>query len=129
MNAMLQAKNKNDLMQFVYARLVEPFFQGMEEISASELAAAQKLSNILRHACDHAIKHKGLIGLLAREDQVGQIRKDTHPRLLRILTTIFEQGIREGSFRPHNVAYTSRMFQGLRRSCLSCKRMARPAKR
>ena len=98
MNAMLQAKNKNDLMQFVYARLVEPFFQGMEEISASELAAAQKLSNILRHACDHAIKHKGLIGLLAREDQVGQIRKDTHPRLLRILTTI-SSGHREGSFR------------------------------
>ena len=39
-------------------------------------------------------------------------RKDTRPRFLRLLTAIFEQGIREGSFRPHNAAHTGRMFLG-----------------
>lgn len=105
-------RNKDDLMQFVYTRLVEPFFEAIEEICNSDLPAPQKLAKILQTACDSAIQHKGLIRFLAGKDQVGQIRRDTHPRSLRILTTIFEQGIREGSFRPHNAAHTGRMLQG-----------------
>ena len=31
---------------------------------------------------------------------------------MRILTSIFDGGIREGSFRPHDPAQTAHMFQG-----------------
>jgi AcrR family transcriptional regulator len=108
-------RNKGDLMQFVYDRLVEPFFQAIEETSKSDLTAPLKLKNIIHIARDSTIKNKGLIQFLAGEDQSGQIRRDTRPRFQRILAAIFEQGIRDGSFRSHNPAHASRVFQG----CLS----------
>jgi hypothetical protein len=52
---------------------------------------------------------------LAGIDHDSEIRKSTRPRLLQILTTVFEQGIKDGSFRPHDPTHTSRMFLG----CLS----------
>ncbi len=108
-------ESKDDLLRFFNTRLVEPFFQAIEETAATELPAPQKLEKILRTAWEYAIKHKGLIRLLAEADQGSQIKRETRPRFLRILTAIFEQGIREGSFRPHNPAHTGRMFHG----CLS----------
>ena len=108
-------ESKDDLLRFFNARLVEPCFQAIEEISKTDSPAPQKLERILRTLWEYAIKHKGLIKLLAGAEQSDQIRRDTRPRLLQLLTAIFEQGIREGSFRPHNSAHTGRMFLG----CLS----------
>jgi len=108
-------ESKDDLLRFFNIRLVEPCFQAFEEIANGDLPAPQKLERILRTCLEYSTKHKGLIRLLAGAEQSDQIRKDVRPRLLRLLTAIFEQGIREGSFRPHNVAHTGRMFQG----CLS----------
>jgi AcrR family transcriptional regulator len=105
-------ENKDDLLQFFNARLVEPCFQAIEEISNTDLPAPQKLERILRTAWEYSVKDKGLIRLLVGADQSDQIRKNTRPRLLKLLTAIFEQGIREGSFRPHNSAHTGRMFLG-----------------
>jgi TetR/AcrR family transcriptional regulator, multidrug resistance operon repressor len=108
-------QDKDELLRLFFSRLVEPFLRAIEEIAAAELPAPRKLEKILRTAWEYAIKHKGLIRLLAGTDRVGQIRKETRRRFLRILTAIFEQGIQEGSFRPHNPAHTGRMFHG----CLS----------
>ena len=44
--------------------------------------------------------------------QSDRLRKHTRPRFLKLLASIFEQGIREGSFRPHDAAHTGRMFLG-----------------
>ncbi len=52
---------------------------------------------------------------MAGMDYDSKIRRDTRPRLLQILTTIFQSGIKEGSFRPHDATHTGRMFLG----CLS----------
>jgi AcrR family transcriptional regulator len=108
-------EDKNELLRFFYARLVEPCFQAIEETADMELPAPQKLEKILRTAWEHAIQNKGLIRLLAGVDQGNQIRKDLRPRLLRILAAVFEQGIREGAFRAHNPAHTGHMLLG----CLS----------
>jgi AcrR family transcriptional regulator len=105
-------ENKDDLIQFFNTRLVEPCFQAIEAISHANLPAPQKLEKILRTAWEYGVKHKGLIQLLAGAEQSDQVRKDTRPRFLRLLTAIFEQGIREGSFRQHNPAHTGRMFLG-----------------
>ncbi len=106
---------KSDLLQFFYTRLVEPFFQPIEEIARTELSAPQKLERILHAAWEHAVKYKGLIRLFVAGDQRAAIRRDTRPRLLRILTAIFKQGIREGTLVPRNPAHMGRMFHG----CLS----------
>ncbi len=52
---------------------------------------------------------------MAGMDYDSKIRKDTRPRILQTLTTIFERGIEEGSFRPHDPTHTARMILG----CLS----------
>jgi AcrR family transcriptional regulator len=105
-------QGKDELLQFCYSRLVDPFCRAIEDTANAEAPAPEKLRRILRTAWEYAIKHKGLIRLLSGTDQVAQIRKETRPRFLRILTAIFEQGIQEGSFRPHNPAHTGRMFLG-----------------
>jgi TetR/AcrR family fatty acid metabolism transcriptional regulator len=108
-------ESKDDLLRFFNTRLVEPCFQAIEAIANRDLPGPQKLEQILRTCLEYAIEHKGLIRLLAGAEQSEQIRKDVRPRFLQLLTGIFEQGIREGSFRAHNPAHTGRMFHG----CLS----------
>ena len=108
-------QDKDDLLHFCYSRLVEPCLQAIEEAAGTDLPATQKLERILRTALEHAVKHKGLIKLMAGMDYDSKIRRDTRPRLLQILTTIFQRGIEEGSFRPHDPTHTGRMFLG----CLS----------
>jgi AcrR family transcriptional regulator len=108
-------QDKDDLLQFCYSRLVEPCIQAIEEAARADLPARQKLERICRTALEHAVKHKGLIRLLAGRDYDSEIRRNNRPRVVQIFTTVFEQGIKEGSFRPHNATHTGRMFHG----CLS----------
>ncbi|MEN6367790.1 MAG: TetR/AcrR family transcriptional regulator [Thermoguttaceae bacterium] len=105
-------ESKGDLLRFFNTRLVEPCFQAIAETSQADLPAPQKLERILRTFWEYSVKHRGLLKLLAGAEQSDQIRKDVRPRILQLLTDIFEQGIREGSFRPHNAAHTGRMFLG-----------------
>ena len=109
-------QDKDELLRFVYTRLVEPFFQTIEQIAEGELLAPQKLERILRTALERSAKDKGIIRLLAETYQEHhELKKSTRPRFLRLLTSIFEQGIREGAFRVHNPAHTALMF----RACVS----------
>jgi AcrR family transcriptional regulator len=108
--------DKDDLLQFIYTRLVEPFCQTMEEIADGALPAPRKLEKILGMALERSDKHKGVIQLLAEMGpEHHEIKQGIRPRFLRLLTSIFERGIEEGAFRPHNPANTARMFLG----CLS----------
>jgi AcrR family transcriptional regulator len=108
-------QNKDELLRFIHARLVEPFFEAIERIVDGDLPAPQKLDQILRTALEHSAKHKGIIRLLVETGQEDKVRKTARPRSLRLLASIFEQGIREGSFRPHDPTHAGRMFLG----CLS----------
>ena len=105
-------QDKDDLLHFCYCRLVEPCLLAIEEAAGTDLPATQRLERILRTALEHAVKHKGLIKLMAGMDYDSKIRRDTRPRLLQILTSIFQRGIKEGSFRPHDPTHTGRMFLG-----------------
>ena len=104
--------SKGEMLKFVSDRLVVPFVQAVEEIVRADLPAPQKLERILRLAFEKGIKHKAIIRLLAEAEQEYQVKKRTGPRILEAFTAIFEQGIREGSFHPHNPAHTGRMFLG-----------------
>ncbi len=104
--------SKEDLLAFVSDRIVGPFLRMIEDLVQADLPAPQKLDTILRHALDDSVKHKAVIRLLAQADHSRQVKRSTRPRILEAVTAIYEQGIKEGSFRPHNPAYTSRMFIG-----------------
>ncbi|MEN6459545.1 MAG: TetR/AcrR family transcriptional regulator [Thermoguttaceae bacterium] len=109
-------EDKDTLLGFVCDRLVEPFFEAIEEIGQSELPASQKLAKILRTSLQYSDEHKAIIRLLAetRREQ-HEIRRRTRPRFLRLLTSIFDRGILDGDLRPHDTIHTARMFLG----CLS----------
>jgi AcrR family transcriptional regulator len=104
--------DKDDLLHFCYSRLVEPCLQATEEAARADLPAPRKLERIFRTALEYAVKHRGLIKLMAGMDYDSKVRKDIRPRILQTLTTIFERGIEEGSFRPHDPTHTARMILG-----------------
>lgn len=84
-------------------------------MNAPDGHAPEKLAAILRAALERSHQNKGLIRLLAESDQESHVRRKVRPRVLQTLTRVFEQGMQEDSFRPHNAAHTGRMFHG----CLS----------
>ncbi len=108
-------RDKDDLLQFFYTRMADPFFQAIQEIPEADMLAPQKLARILQEALELAVKHKGIVKLLAGMGYDSEIRKASRPRFMQILKTIFEQGIKEGSFRPLDTMDMSRMFV----ACLS----------
>jgi AcrR family transcriptional regulator len=106
-------QDKDDLLRFFYLRVVEPLFQAIEEGADADVPAPQKLEQIVRAAVDHGVTHKGLIRLLVSSAQESEVRRTARARILKIVTGVFERGIREGSFRQHPTAPVARMFLGV----------------
>ncbi len=104
--------SKNELLEFVCERIVTPFMEAVEETLRADLPAPQMLERIARIAFETGSKHKVILRLLVYSDQEYKVRRRTRPRILEVLTTIFAQGIKEGSFHPHNPTHTGRMFLG-----------------
>jgi AcrR family transcriptional regulator len=105
-------QDKDELVRFIYARLVEPFFEAIEKNAKADVPAPQKVEMILRTSAKHASERRGLVRLLADSDQRSRIRRTTHPRLTKILTGIFQRGIVEGLFRRHNPTQAAHLFAG-----------------
>jgi AcrR family transcriptional regulator len=104
--------SKDELLEFVSERLRAPFMQALDETLRADLPAPQKLERILRIAFETGTRHKALIGMFVHSDQEYQRCRRIRPQILECFTTIFEQGIQEGSFHSHNPAHTGRMFLG-----------------
>jgi AcrR family transcriptional regulator len=106
-------QGKDDLLQFVFAGVIEPLFQAIEEAARADAPALTKLDRIVRQTAEHGVKHKGLIRLLASSDHDSEARKAIRARLLKIVTGVFEGGIQEGSIRPHKSVPSARLFLGV----------------
>lgn len=104
--------SKDELLEFVSERIAVPFLEDLEQIVRTESSAPKKLAAILRSAFAHVTEHQAILRLLVESNQERLLKTRSRPRLLQAFTTIFEQGIREGSFRPHNPEHTGRMFLG-----------------
>jgi AcrR family transcriptional regulator len=104
--------NKNELMEFIFTRFAAPLLGAVEETANGDLSARQKLENILRMSLEYSTLHKQIVRLLLETRQDYEAKRNIRPRILQLYTSIFEQGIREGTFRPHNPAYTARLFRG-----------------
>ena len=105
-------RDKNELLQYTYSRMVEPFFKKAEEAAAATMPAGQKFAQILQTALDFAVANKGLLKLLAGMGYEPEMKRACRPRFERLLNTVFEQGIQEGSFRPFDPKDLTRMFHG-----------------
>ena len=114
-------EDKDDLLRFVYARLVEPFFPAMEDIAYGDLPAPRKLEKMLGMALEHSEKHKGVIRLLAELGQETQRDQERYsPAFLQLLTSIFEQESRKEHFVRIIRCIRPACFSGVYRNCSRC---------
>ena len=114
-------QSKDDLLTFVSDRMVGPFLKMLDDLVPARMPAPQKLETILRTALDLSTKHKAIIRLLEQWGQNQQVRQSSRPRILEAFTAVFEQGIQEGSFHPHNPVHTGACSRGVCPSCSSCR--------
>lgn len=109
--------SKTDLLQFVYAKIIDPIFHDLVEIVASEQPVVVKLSLHLHKMLEHVAEHARVFKLLFDDDTVHGLlqasERSTHEAGNLQLAEIFRQGISEGVFRPGEPLLLACMFSGL----------------
>jgi AcrR family transcriptional regulator len=105
-------KDKDELLGYFNTRIVEPCHDAIKNVVDSNQSALEKLEKILRTCRTYAGEHKEILRLFAGAEQSEQIRRDNRPRFLQFLRVVFEQGIQQGTFRPHDCEFTARMLLG-----------------
>ncbi|MEN6367779.1 MAG: TetR/AcrR family transcriptional regulator [Thermoguttaceae bacterium] len=115
-------RSKRDLLEFVYAKLVDPVFENMEEVAAKQQPAIEKLSEQLHMLLEHAAQHAQVHKLLFEDEAVDAILQSTKRRGSEVacqrLAKMFEQGIAEGVFRPSDPLMLATLYLGLIKNVL-----------
>lgn len=114
--------SKRDLLEFVYAKMVDPIFQDLDEIVASRQSALEKLQCQLHSLLEHVAKHAHVHRLLFENDAAHGILQPSERRCLEVasqrLAEIFRQGMAEGVFCPGDAHALASMYLGLCRGML-----------
>lgn len=110
-------RSKIDLLQFVYAKIIDPIFHDLIEIVASRRPAIEKLTVHLGNMLEHVAKHAKVFKLLFDDDTAHGLlqssERSTNAAGSQHLAEIFRQGIAEGVFREIDPLVLARMFLGL----------------
>lgn len=127
-------RSKRDLLEFVFAKLVDPIFQEMERIVPADQPAVEKLSGqlgvLLEHVAKHAQVHKLLFEDETAHGLLQSSERQTHQDATRQLAEIFRQGIAEGVFRPIDPHMLAVLHLGLIKGVLhSQPKLETPAQR
>jgi AcrR family transcriptional regulator len=109
-------RDKQDLLRFVYGKIVDPISLAIDETAASSSSAPQKLETILRTLFEHLGQHRGVLSLLLRDEPtratVEPRKQSGRAKALTHFIEIFSQGVAEGSFRELDTVLAGRMFLG-----------------
>jgi AcrR family transcriptional regulator len=109
--------SKKGLLEFVYAKMIDPIFHNLTEIVATEQSAIEKLASHLRQLLDHVAKHARVFRLLFEDDTAHGLlqssERSTREAAYQYLAKIFCQGISEGVFRSVDPVVLARMFLGV----------------
>lgn len=108
---------KQALLEFVYARMLDPIIQSLQEIVATERPAIEKLATHLDKLLEHVAQHSEVFKLLFHDDTAQGLllssQRRTREEGSRRLAEVFRQGIAEGAFRPADPLMLTHMFLGL----------------
>lgn len=109
--------SKRDLLEFVYAKIIDPIFQKLVETVASDRPAREKLAKHLRDLLDHVAKQSQVFKLLFEDDSAHGLLQSTERRTREAacqqLAEVFRQGVTEGVFRPSDPLVLARQFFGV----------------
>lgn len=126
--------SKQDLLQFVHGKVIEPIQKSVEDLLHGDLPALGKLETILRMIFDHTAKHQELFRLLLSDDDARLLLSpaDRTNRQVAVghFAEIFRQGMAEGLFRPSDPTHLAEMFfgalQGFWQPALAARRFQHP---
>lgn len=108
--------SKQDLLQFVHGKVIEPIRKSVEDMLHSDLPVLAKLEAILRAIFDHTAKHQELFSLLLNDEDAQFLLTpaDRTNRQIAVghFAEIFRQGIAAGLFRPSDPTLLAEMFFG-----------------
>lgn len=109
--------SKRDLLESVYAKVVDPICQDLEETVASELPAVEKLARQLHTLLEHVAAHGQIHRLLFEDDTALGLLQPSERRTTELvsqqLAEIFRQGMEEGAFHRADPRMYAHMYLGL----------------
>jgi AcrR family transcriptional regulator len=109
--------SKRDLLEFVYAKTIDPVFQDLEQMVAAAQPAIDKLAGHLRTLLEHVAKHVRIFKLLFEDDAAHGLLQSSEryhrKAVCQRMAEIFRQGIAEGVFRPEDPLMLASMYLGL----------------
>ncbi|MCE5302365.1 MAG: TetR/AcrR family transcriptional regulator [Planctomycetaceae bacterium] len=114
--------SKQDLVQFVYTKIVDPVIRDMTETLTRSGSAVEKLRSHLRRILEHVAQHVQVFKLLFNDDAgrrlIESSERTMHELGCQQMAELFRQGIAEGAFVPADPLILARMFLGLCRGTL-----------
>ena len=110
-------RSKKDLLEFVYAKTIDPIFEDLVETVATEQPAIEKLATHLRRMLEHFAKHAKVFKLLFEDDTAQGLLQSSQRSAREAgsqrLADIIRQGIAEGVFRAADPLVLASMYLGL----------------
>ncbi len=115
-------RNKQELVTQVFERSIEPAIEAGGRIVEGSFGAVQKLEAMLRLWFSHFSQHRGLFDFLFRDPHVRELcftsQRSKSALAIERFRHIFDQGIREGDFRPVNAMSAAEMVVGAVQFCI-----------
>jgi AcrR family transcriptional regulator len=115
-------RSKRELLEFVYAKLIDPIFQHMEQTTANNQPAIEKLSELLHTLLEHIARYAQVHKLLFEDEAAHNLLQSSERRTCdaasRQLAVVFRQGIEEGVFCQGDPLMLANIYLGLCRGIL-----------
>lgn len=109
-------RNKQDLITYVFERIIAPAEEQARRIIAESCGALKKLESLVRMWFEYFAQHRSLFDFLFRDPAVRQLCYDSQrakdSQALADFGGILQQGIAEGVFRPHDSTTVAEMMIG-----------------
>lgn len=118
-------RSKRDLLEFVYAKTIDPLFENLVETVATDRPAVEKLAAHLWKLLEHVAKHAKVFKLLFEDDTAQGLlqssQRSTREAGTQRLADIMRQGIAEGVFGSVDPLVLANIFFGLCKGVFDCQ--------
>lgn len=118
-------RSKRELLEIVFAKMVDPIFEDLEELVASEKSAVEKLASQVDTLLEHVGKYAEIHRLLFDDETAHGLLQPSERRTIEAasqqLAAVFRQGMEEGVFREADPLLLATMHLGLCRGVLQTR--------
>jgi AcrR family transcriptional regulator len=107
-------RDKQELLLFVHDRMAAPLIRALDESLYADMPAVEALRSVLRTLLAYTAEHYEAMGLLLRNETArafGETVEQTlHAAGVRFFSSIFQQGMQQGSFKPMDPVVLAQLF-------------------